>query len=45
MANPDRYDYDPSEYFYDEETDTITSKEDPNIQYDGYGERIDICSD
>ena len=38
--NPDRYDYDDSVYFYDEESDTIQSYEGDEI-YDGDGEPIE----
>lgn len=39
--NPDRYDYDPDEYYYDEDTDTLTSRDDAWEQYSGDGEKIE----
>ena len=44
MANPDRYDYDPDEYYYDEDYDTITSR-DGNEKYDGDGNPINDSDD
>ena len=42
--NPDRYDYDRDEFYYDEETDTLTAW-DRDESYTGDGEKIDSYSD
>ena len=40
MSNPDRYDYDSDEYYYDEDSDTVVSRND-GTSYTGDGEAID----
>ena len=40
MSNPDRYDYDRDDYYYDEDTDTIHSY-DGDECYDGDGNPVD----
>jgi len=37
MSNPTRYDYDPDEYYYDEDTDTLHSYDEHGTDYDGDG--------
>lgn len=45
MSNPNRYDYDSDEYYYDEDYDEVCSKSNPDERYKGDGEKIDFYSD
>lgn len=40
MTNPDRYTYDPEQYDYDENSDTLTDYH-SGKQYDGDGNEVD----
>jgi len=44
MANPDRYSYDPDQFFYDEDYNTLTDR-DTGERFTGDGERIDDDDD
>lgn len=39
MSNPARYDYDPDEFYYDEDSDTLVPYAEGASSYDGWGEQ------
>ena len=41
MSNPNRYEYDNNDYYYDQETDTVRSRDDTYEVYDGDGNKVD----
>ena len=41
MNGPNRYEYDDNKYYYDQETDTVQSRDDSYEVYDGDGNKVD----
>lgn len=45
MANPNRSDYDPDDFYYDEENDTLHSYDEHGTDYDGNGSALSHSDD
>ena len=41
MTNPDRVDYNPDQFFYDDNTDTLRSFDEDGQDFDGFGDSCD----